>query len=60
MPTETEIYILPDGQVVFADLPVELSKLVEHLGDVEPCAVASNAKADTPDDSHSITLREDS
>ena len=32
-PTETEIYILPDGQVVFADLPAELIDLAENLGD---------------------------
>lgn len=31
-PTETEIYILPNGQVVFADLPVELIDLAEKLG----------------------------
>lgn len=36
MPTETDIYILPDGQVVFADLPAELSDLAKALGDVEP------------------------
>lgn len=28
MPVETEVYILPDGQVVIADLPAELA---EHL-----------------------------
>lgn len=32
MPTETDIYILPDGQVVIADLPAELSELVGKLG----------------------------
>lgn len=39
MPTETEIYLLPDGRVIFADLPVELSDLATTLGDAEPCAV---------------------
>jgi len=34
-PVETEIYILPDGQVVFADLPQELADLRESLGSVE-------------------------
>lgn len=29
LPVETEVYILPDGQVVIADLPAELA---EHLG----------------------------
>ena len=36
LPTETEIYILPDGRVVIADLPAELAMLVEQLGAVEP------------------------
>ena len=31
-PTETEIYILPNGQVVFADLPAELTDLAKELG----------------------------
>ncbi len=30
-PTETEIYILPNGQVVFADLPAELIDLADTL-----------------------------
>lgn len=52
MPTETEIYILPDGQVVIADLPAELSDLVDQLGDVESCAVEPavmpGAESDAP------------
>ena len=39
MPTETEIYILPDGRVVFADLPVELNDLAATLGEAESCEV---------------------
>ncbi len=35
LPTETEIYILPDGRVIVADLPVELADLVKHLGSTE-------------------------
>lgn len=31
-PTETEIYLLPDGRVVIADLPAELGALVERVG----------------------------
>lgn len=31
-PTETEIYILPDGRVVIADLPSELERLAAQLG----------------------------
>jgi hypothetical protein len=32
LPTETEIYLLPDGRVVIADLPAELASLIEQLG----------------------------
>lgn len=39
-PTETEIYILPDGRVIVADLPAELTALVEQLGEAEPCEIA--------------------
>ncbi len=31
LPTETEIYILPDGEIVVADLPVELVPLLKEL-----------------------------
>ena len=31
LPTETEIYILPDGEIVVADLPVELMDLIGKL-----------------------------
>ena len=34
LPTETEIYLLPDGQVVVADLPAELADLIAELGRV--------------------------
>jgi hypothetical protein len=30
-PTETEIYILPDGQVIVADLPAELAAALAIL-----------------------------
>ncbi|MCX6048366.1 MAG: hypothetical protein NT075_24960 [Chloroflexi bacterium] len=36
MPTETEIYILPDGRIVIADLPAELAPLLLELGEAEP------------------------
>lgn len=32
LPTETEIYILPDGRVVIADLPQELADALAALG----------------------------
>lgn len=38
LPTETEIYLLPNGQVVVADLPAELTDLVEKLGSASPPA----------------------
>lgn len=31
LPTETEIYLLPDGRVVIADMPIELLDLVTEL-----------------------------
>ena len=36
LPTETEIYILPDGRVVIADLPAELALALDNLGLVTP------------------------
>ena len=39
MPTETEIYILPDGRVVVADMPMELAEAMMLLGEVQPCEV---------------------
>lgn len=39
LPTETELYILPDGQVVIADLPVELQSLLTHLGRPVPAEI---------------------
>jgi len=32
LPVETEIYILPDGRVIVADLPAELASLLAALG----------------------------
>lgn len=40
LPTETEIYILPDGRVIIADLPAELADYLLRLGTMEPCAPA--------------------
>jgi len=31
-PVETDIYILPDGRVIIADLPAELAALAASLG----------------------------
>lgn len=36
IPTETEIYILPTGEVVVADLPVELEAMTKELGATLP------------------------
>jgi hypothetical protein len=47
-PTETEIYILPDGQVLFADLPAELAELAAQLGSVQPCAVELDSDPQSP------------
>jgi hypothetical protein len=46
MPVETEVYILPDGQVVIADLPAELA---EHLGRWGSPAVAPSPSPVTGD-----------
>ena len=46
LPTETEIYILPDGRVVIADLPGELASLVQELGPTEPSAVDEQPGSD--------------
>jgi hypothetical protein len=45
-PTETEVYILPDGQVIFADLPAELATRLEVIGPVEPWTPESDAVND--------------
>lgn len=47
LPTETEIYILPDGRVVIADLPAELAALAVALGAPEACEVPPHAKPDS-------------
>jgi hypothetical protein len=43
LPTETEIYILPDGRVVIADLPIELVPLALTLGALEACEIETPA-----------------
>ncbi len=46
LPTETEIYILPDGRVVIADLPAELGQLAAALGVVEVCEIEPDVQPD--------------
>lgn len=41
LPVETEIYILPDGRVVVADLPAELAPLLAALGIRDAAAVCA-------------------
>lgn len=48
LPTETDIYILQDGRVVIADLPVELIFIPSALGVVEACEIAPDAQPDSP------------
>jgi hypothetical protein len=31
LPTETEIYILPNGEIIVADLPAELADQFDHI-----------------------------
>ena len=49
LPNETEIYILPDGQVIIADLPAELAGLADGLGRVQadPVPIADNPHIDS-------------
>ncbi len=47
-PTETEIYLLPDGHVVVADLPAELAHALARLGSVEPCDVSPASNPPQP------------
>lgn len=42
LPVETDIYILPDGRIVIADLPAELTHLLPKLGPVLPCEISSH------------------
>jgi hypothetical protein len=48
LPVETEIYILPDGRVVVADLPVELAPLLVALGVTTPLLAPAIDVAPTP------------
>lgn len=41
LPVETEIYILPDGRVIVADLPAELASLLAALGVTAPVEVTT-------------------
>ena len=47
LPTETEIYILPNGEIVVADLPVELAaqltRLTRHEPQQESILLANNS-----------------
>jgi hypothetical protein len=45
LPVETEIYILPDGRVIVADLPAELASLLTALGVTAPVEVTTSTKA---------------
>ncbi|RME51090.1 MAG: hypothetical protein D6790_20375 [Caldilineae bacterium] len=48
-PTETDILILPDGEVVFTDLPAELAALVQALGLPAPGEVSPPHAGDPAD-----------
>lgn len=41
-PVEAEIYILADGSVVIADLPVELAHPFSQLGPLLPCEISDH------------------
>ena len=46
LPVETEIYILPDGRVIVADLPAELAPLLASLGITATTEIFDNAEAE--------------
>lgn len=46
LPVETDIYILPDGRVIVADLPAELAARLPQLGQVEPCEITNHDHSD--------------
>jgi hypothetical protein len=48
LPTETDIYILPDGRVVIADLPAALAGLAAALGAAEACEIHQDGQPDSP------------
>lgn len=50
LPTETEIYILPDGEIVIADLPAELAEALTHFikQQVEDSTTAQVSDDDEP------------
>lgn len=47
LPIETDIYILPDGRVVIADLPAELLEATSRLGRTEPCEIGDYEPVDS-------------
>lgn len=47
LPVETDIYILPDGRVIVADLPQELAARLANLGHVEPCEITDHDRTDS-------------
>lgn len=47
LPIETDIYILPDGRVVIADLPAELLEATSRLGQPEPYEIGDYEPTDS-------------
>lgn len=47
LPVETDIYILPDGRVVIADLPAELVEATIRIGYTEPCEIGDHEPIDS-------------
>jgi len=54
LPTETEIYILPDGQIVIADLPAELAEPLAHLAALSGTTPAEAESASRNDSGRSL------
>lgn len=49
LPTETEIYILPNGEIVVADLPAELAASMAQLMQLAAVAPSNDETAETPE-----------
>jgi hypothetical protein len=57
LPIETEIYILPNGEIVVADLPVELAAQLRELTQIQTQDANVNTDAhDVTDQQHPTQL----
>jgi hypothetical protein len=55
LPTETEIYILPNGEIIVADLPQELAVRLAHLLAPPPLDAPTNSTVATASSTEHVT-----